>query len=361
MTEDQISVEAVAPSPKTIFRFRLAFYAAVFCPLLLTLYFPRTGFALMLIAGPVAAKLGRLGQFRFRPLVLLASAALFISGLVGSAGALLLGMLGGMWGRPLRIKGKVVHPDLKRGAEWAHGLMPDVSGLDEATRRALEALWLHDAKKEHASVPAFSRISWGLAAAGAPPELLEGAHRAAIEEVDHARRCFALAAGYGGSPHTVEPMPAMFTGMEFSNDPLSAMAVESLEDGCLLEGFNADVADRCMEACQDAAAKSVLKQIAREERSHAGFSWRALKWLLQVGGDSVRASVERSILTLSTIRRPTAVSSEAFAVVSKADPLKIRLHGRLMDDDWAPLWPIRVEETKRRAMRMLEKSAAAVI
>ena len=38
-------------------------------------------------------------------------------------------------------------------------------------RAALEALWLHDAQKEHASVPAFSRISWMLAAVGAPADV----------------------------------------------------------------------------------------------------------------------------------------------------------------------------------------------
>lgn len=80
---------------------------------------------------------------------------------------------GGSWGRPLRIKGRQVHPNLTVGADWTQGLRPDPTGLDEPTRAALEALWLHDAQKEHASVPAFARVSWLLAAVGAPAELLE--------------------------------------------------------------------------------------------------------------------------------------------------------------------------------------------
>jgi hypothetical protein len=99
---------------------------------------------------------------------------------------------GGAWGRPLRVRGRILHPKLREGSDWTRGAHPDAAGLDEATRAALEALWLHDAQKEHASVPAFARISWLLAAVGAPAELIEGAHRTALEEIDHARRCFAL-------------------------------------------------------------------------------------------------------------------------------------------------------------------------
>ena len=78
-------------------------------------------------------------------------------------------------GRPLRIKGEpVITPvDLGKGSNWAQGQRPDSSNLDEPTRLALEALWLQDARGEHSSIPAFSRISWQLAAIGAPPKLLE--------------------------------------------------------------------------------------------------------------------------------------------------------------------------------------------
>jgi hypothetical protein len=73
------------------------------------------------------------------------------------------------------VRGKILHPRLRGGADWTLGARPDVSRLDRPTRAALEALWLHDAQKEHASVPAFSRVSWMLAAVGAPAELGEAA------------------------------------------------------------------------------------------------------------------------------------------------------------------------------------------
>ncbi|HEY0985929.1 MAG TPA: hypothetical protein VGD80_02715, partial [Kofleriaceae bacterium] len=204
-------------------------------------------------------------------------------GLVGLGGPVGLGLVivglamaggaGGAWGRPLRVRGRILHPELRRGGDWSRGAVPDVRDLDGAARRALEVLWLHDAQKEHASVPAFARLSWLLAAGGAPAELLEAVHRAALEEIDHARRCFALAAGYGGRAHTAEPMPDLLVGgLELRGDLWVHLAVESLRDGCLLEDYNADIAAACSAVCRDGAAAGVLGQIAREERSHAELS-----------------------------------------------------------------------------------------
>src|SRR5262249_24391823 len=157
-------------------------------------------------------------------------------------------------------------------------------------------------------------------------------HRAALEEIDHARRCFALAAGYGERSHTVEPMPELLSGgLDLPGDPLISMAVESLKHGCMLEDFNADVAVACARVCQDAATKNVLKQIAREERSHANFSWRMLNWLLTCGGDPVRQALEKAITELRSVPRPTAVSSEKAALIAKADVTKLRAHGRIED------------------------------
>lgn len=267
---------------------------------------------------------------------------------------------GGAWGRPLRLRGRILHPELRSGSDWTRGGRPDVSGLDAATRAALEALWLHDAQKEHASVPAFARIGWLLAAVGAPAELLEGAHRAALEEIDHARRCFALAAGYGDRSHSVEPMPDLLVGaLDVRGEPLETMAVESLQDGCLLEDFNADVAAQCAEVCKDPVVKDVLLRIAREERSHAEFSWQVLAWLLGHGGDRVRRAVERAIARLPAVARPSAVSAEKGPLVQKADPTWLRAHGRLPDEAWALLWDARLEATQRRAKAMASPAERA--
>jgi len=243
----------------------------------------------------------------------------------------------------------VLHSDLRIGSDWTQGERPEVQALDQPTRLALEALWLHDAQKEHASVPAFARISWLLAAVGAPAELVEGAHRAALEEIDHARRCFALAAGYGGRSHGVEPMPELLVGgLDVQGDPLERLASEGLTDGCLLEDFNADVAATCAAACEEPSVRGVLARIATEERSHASFSWALLTWLLARGDARIERAVARAATDLERVPRPTAVSAAHAPLVAQADSASLRRHGRVPDDIWSTLWRERVAETRRR-------------
>lgn len=276
----------------------------------------------------------------------------------GAAGIALQGM-GGAWGRPLRIRGRQLHPNLREGSDWTRGERPDASALDLPTRRALAALWLHDAQKEHASVPAFSRISWMLAAVGAPAELMEGAHRAAMEEIEHTRLCFALAAGYEGRSHSVDAMPELLLGMDFGDDPLVTLAVESLEDGCLLEDYNADVAAACVEVCREPVTRGVLQTIAVEERSHADFSWALLEWLLERDAARVVPALERARTKLHAYPRPTAVSGEKQALIDRADADALLAHGRLPDARWAELWNQRLAQTLERLETLVSARHAA--
>lgn len=291
-------------------------------------------------------------------------------GLVGLGGPVGLGLVvmaiaaagigGGAWGRPLRVRGRIVHPDLRLGSDWSRGAAPDVSELDAASRRALEVLWLHDAQKEHASVPAFARLSWLLAAGGAPADLLEAVHRAALEEIDHARRCFALAAGYGGRAHTAEPMPdLLLAGLELRDELWVHLAVESLRDGCLLEDFNADIAAACSAVCEDAAAGKVLAQIAREERTHAELSWRIIELAIERGGEAVRRALVATAEDLAGVARPTAVARDKQAIIDGADAGALRRHGRILDGEWAPLWAPRLAATRDRLANALQLFAPA--
>jgi hypothetical protein len=264
--------------------------------------------------------------------------------------------MGSAWGRPLRLRGKVLHPSLRTGAaDWTRGPRPDARSLDAPTRAALEALWLHDAQKEHASVPALARVTWLLAAVGAPADLMEAVHVAALEEIEHARLCFALAAGYGGRTHGVEPMPELVVGgADVGGDPLVRLAVESLNDGCLLEDFNADVARLCATACEEPATLAVLERITRDERSHAELSWRLLAYALGRGGAKVTGAVERALAALDHVPRPTATSRATQPLAARADALAMRSHGRLPDTEWSPLWDARLATTRARVRALLD-------
>ncbi len=54
-------------------------------------------------------------------------------------------LAGAAWGRPLRVNNLQTHADLTPGSDWTSGDQPKVDDLDIPTRRALQALWLHDA------------------------------------------------------------------------------------------------------------------------------------------------------------------------------------------------------------------------
>ncbi|QQR88646.1 MAG: hypothetical protein IPJ88_10365 [Myxococcales bacterium] len=282
--------------------------------------------------------------------------ALFIAGgvltlLLASSGwltGIFLAALGagGGWGRPLRVRGRQIHPELREGSEWAMGPRPSADGLDAATRRALEALWLHDAQKEHASVPAFARISWLLAAVGAPPRLHRWAQQCALEEIEHTERCFALAAGYAARSHTVEPMPdLLLEGIGKIDDPVHCLVYESITDGCQLEGFNADVAARCAEVCQEPVTRQVLIQIAKDEACHAEFSLALLNWALEKHPTRAQAAMEQASKDLEKYPRPTASSFKVRHLVNAANPRELRHHGRLADSEWAEIWQQRLNKT----------------
>ena len=272
-------------------------------------------------------------------------------------GSLVMGLGGAAWGRPLRVRGRQIHARIAPGDAWAAGQRPSAVGLDPATAQALEALWLHDAQKEHASVPAFARVTWLLIAAGAPGDLLAWSQRACGEEIAHARLCFALAAGYGVRPHTALPMPELLgCAMDGVRSAARALAVESVRDGCLLEDYNADVAAACVRVCEEPSPRAVLEQIAREERSHAAFSWAVLRWCLATHRAEVLAAVHQATDELARSIRPTAVNDAIAPLVAAADQEVLRRHGRIPDALWAELWERRLMITRERLERLLEHS-----
>jgi len=257
------------------------------------------------------------------------------------------------WGRPLRIRGKMVHPSLAPGGEWAAGDKPNCEGLSPASREALATLWHHDAQKEHASVPAFSRLAWLLAGLGAPAELLEHTHRAGMQEIDHARRCFALAGGYAGKNLTVQPMPEILQApLGVGRDPLLAVALESLRDGCLVEDFNADVARVAAEHARDPAAKKLAEIIARDEREHADLAWQVVEWCIAVGGPRLKRALAAATEKLP-ITGPRAYAQEDGPLVATASPQALVDHGRVPADQWAAIYDRRRARTCARMAELL--------
>lgn len=264
-------------------------------------------------------------------------------------------------GRPLHIQGKTIRAEVnsEKNTNWAKGQRPDSSRLDEPTREALEALWLQDARGEHASIPAFSRISWQLVAIGAPPELLEWAHKAALEEIQHTQLCFAMAEGYGRRSYSVQPIPDMLEGgLDLKNDPIKVIATETIFDGCLMEGFIANLAATATIQCEEPAALAALKQIAREEASHAAFSWALLEWLLEEHPSVVKNVIQNASFELTSYHRPKAVNNEQKRLVARANPELLIKHGRLPDEQWQRIWDDHLANVHQELQLLLLKNSA---
>lgn len=267
-----------------------------------------------------------------------------------------MGSLVGAWGRPLRAGRKTVSATLGHGGHrWAAGPRPLVDDLDEDTRYALGTMWLHDAKKEHGSVPAFAQLCWQLSVVGAPSALLERCQRGSIEEIDHTRRCFAMSEAYLDCEHHVGVIDEIANRISMRGSRrrcLTRIATETLEDGCFIEDLNADLAEVAHASATDPAAVALTQCIAIEERDHADLAWDILEWCLREDPTIAKAVRRKLDAIPHTVLLP--YSAETVAAVGRSDADALVRHGRVPFDQWLALHGERRAQTVTRALAMID-------
>jgi hypothetical protein len=227
-------------------------------------------------------------------------------------------------GRPFLVARRAVTAEVRRGGAaraWASAPeLPDVTALSPADRAALASAWLADARMEHASVASFARFSLDLLAVGAPAELVAAAHAAAIDEVHHARLCFAFASAYAGATLTPEPFP--FGGAVAVESDLAALAAAAVREGCVGETLAALQAAEQLAQATDPAVRAALTTIAEDEAAHAELAWRTVAWALAQGVPAVQRAVAAAFADV-TAGAPAALagaSSAALAAHGRPDP-----------------------------------------
>jgi hypothetical protein len=212
-------------------------------------------------------------------------------------------------GRVLRLKGRARVARRALGDGWADDTVPRLEGLTPWQRTVLGEAWMYSAGMEHASVPAFAKLSLKLSTLGAPSELLEACHLAALDEVRHARRCFALARAYSGLPWSagaipeLGPSPASRPTPE-EGDDWSRLVRGSLLDGCLAEGLAASVAAEASRRASDPVIRETLAVIAEDEERHAELGWDVIAFALERGGGKARQALRQALEALETRRTP---------------------------------------------------------
>jgi hypothetical protein len=232
-------------------------------------------------------------------------------------------------GRPLRRRGEPVLPratetdDVPTWGDDRAFVELEVSGLPEETRREVAAGWLEDARTEHASVAAFSRLALDLLAIGAPPRLVTRAHSAAMDEVEHARKAYAIASRFAG--RTLEPAAyADASALEPREVSRLSVARESLLEGVVGEAACAALLARgASEASNDVLGRH-LARLAVDEAGHAELARDIVRHCVDRAG-SERAS------RIAELRR----ALDRLVVSTPDETRDLRAYGRFSPRDFA--------------------------
>jgi hypothetical protein len=201
--------------------------------------------------------------------------------------------------------------------------------LSPSLAREIGQEWLADARLEHASVAAFASLSLSLLAVGAPPQLLAACQRAGLDEVEHARACFALASRFSGV--TLGPGPLSLSGVEIETD-LEALVLRTWLDGCVEETIAALAATAQLAGARDEAVRATLSRIADDEARHAELAWSFVAWALASGAPGLRRTLlaARDRLEASGIGAPHATAApHDGALTDEAALAERHAHGRL--------------------------------
>ncbi|KAL7525528.1 hypothetical protein ACHAXR_002531 [Thalassiosira sp. AJA248-18] len=152
--------------------------------------------------------------------------------------------------------------------------------------------WTNNALGEHASVASFSAFSIALMTNEAPSDLVEGALKAGLDEIRHAKISFEIASKLIGN--TIEPGPLPKSTHEFNHN-LTELAMAVAKEGCIDETLSALIA--VADAGGDAKYLNVtdstliwiqdeLSKIALDESNHSKLAWRTLEWVCSVDADA---------------------------------------------------------------------------
>jgi hypothetical protein len=239
---------------------------------------------------------------------------------------------GACCGRPLLVDGSPRVASAVRRNDWTSPVVARAAldALDETARRTIAGEWLADARMEHASIASFARFTMDLLAFGAPPDLVEDAQRAGLDEVAHTRLCFGVASFYEGT--TYGPGTLDLAGVRPSGT-LTEAALAALYEGCIGETTAALLAGERARAAESLELRAVYERIAEDESRHAELAYRFVAWAVAEGGDDVRTAVSAAFAAIRT--SGTRVHSAV------GDPM-LRAHGRLAEGE--------IRDVERRAL-----------
>ncbi len=210
-----------------------------------------------------------------------------------------------------------------------------VAELPLELRERVAEHWTRGGLAEHASVASFARFLMQLMALGAPADLVEQAQGALADEIDHARRCFAIASVYAG--HAVGPGPLSMNDALDAAQGLLAITEAVIREGCVGETLAAAEVAEASQWAQHPEIRAALSAIADDELRHAALAWRFVDWALDQASDhDARRILALLDEVLAQARRVAPASAEPPKVAARAHGMLSRaerkaVHAKALD------------------------------
>jgi hypothetical protein len=209
-------------------------------------------------------------------------------------------------GRNLRSEGDaIVLARPTNRTEWLGAAVLVDRSLTESERGAVASHFAEVAAGEHASVASFAHVSLELMAHAAPADLIEATHRAALDEIEHARLAYALASEFGGAPIGPGPLPTQRSRAT----SLCELAIATLRDACIPEAVGALLAAEVARVATVPAIRGAMQRIAKDEARHAELAYRTLAWTVRAGGEEVVRAIESFVLAAPQPSRTATLPS----------------------------------------------------
>jgi hypothetical protein len=215
-------------------------------------------------------------------------------------------------GRPLRHDDEAIVPAIVRGPQH----LPSFAGELELAERFVEI-----ARIEHSSVASFADLSLSLLAHGAPIELVEGAHRAALDEIAHATAALEIASSIDGVVRTAGRMPIPAGDRSFH-----ALVRSTVIDGCFGEVMG--TLEAVSESSDDPAIAAFFEMVAEEEARHAVLAFRIVRWALEHDRAAAEAAIRDGI---EVVGRADARQLEEERNAVSLPCLTLLLNGRALE------------------------------
>lgn len=185
-------------------------------------------------------------------------------------------------------------------------------GLDERARGLVAGVWAFRARSEREASARFERLAAQLEAEHAAPVVVAMAKRAADDEVRHVQICADLAVRYGHRGGGDEPTEAGEIGPRRVGGR-ERLLYEVVAFCAVTESINAALMTVSYEQATDAVVRAAVREILRDEVTHARLGWAHLSAERALGGGAQLAAGLPAMLA-GTVREELFAPTDGEAV-----------------------------------------------